>query len=68
MSNGITIQEYTKRNPFNSKPFALRNSEEFMEAVKFNNHDLVEQALKVNKKLHFILGFCLNMCIFVADK
>ena len=49
MSNGITVQDYTKRNPFNTKPFALRNSEEFIEAVKFNNHELVEQALKVNR-------------------
>lgn len=47
-SNGITLREYLDKNPFPSKPFELRGSEEFFDYVKFNNFDLVCQALDRN--------------------
>ena len=48
VSNGINIQNYIKKYPFPSKPFEIRGSEEFFEAIKFNNCKLVEQALELN--------------------
>ena len=53
VSNGIEVAEYTKKNPFHDKPFYLRNSDEFFDAVKFNNVEMVEQAMKCNKEYLF---------------
>ena len=47
-SNGITLREYLDKNPFPQKPFELRGSEEFFDYVKFNNFELVSQALEKN--------------------
>lgn len=47
------MSDFYKNNPFNPRPFFLRNSEEFIHAVKFNNIELVEQALKSNKAYLF---------------
>lgn len=42
-----------KKPYFNSKPFNLRDSEFFLKAVKFNNYQIVEQALhKSNSYLY----------------
>ena len=43
--NNIPIKEYLSKKIFPSKPFELRGSEEFMDAVKFNNIELVKQGL-----------------------
>ena len=52
-SNNIKIKDFINNNPFPKKPFELPKSEEFIEAVKFNNLDYVKQALENNKNLIF---------------
>ena len=54
-SNGISIREYLDNDPFPTKPFELRGSEEFFDYVKFNNYDLVKQAL--NKSTKYLYQF-----------
>ena len=44
-SNGITVRDYLNQNPFPTRPFELKRSEEFLDYVKFNNYDMVSQAL-----------------------
>ena len=44
-SNGITLRDYIDKNPFPKRPFELKGSEEFFDYVKFNNYDMVSQAL-----------------------
>ena len=46
--NNIPVEEYLAKNIFPSKPYELRGSEDFFDAVKFNNIDLVKQGLKRN--------------------
>jgi ankyrin repeat protein len=46
--NNITVEEYLAKKIFPSKPYELRGSEDFFDAVKFNNIDLVKQGLKRN--------------------
>ena len=36
------------RNPFPVRPFELKGSEEFLDYVKFNNFEMVSQALDIN--------------------
>ena len=50
----ITIQ----KKIFPENPFELRGSEEFIDAVKFNNYELVEQAIKKNK--NYLIQFDYN--------
>ena len=54
-SNGITVQEYVKNDPFPKIPFELRDSEEFFDYVKFNNYDLVKQGL--NKNISYLYQY-----------
>ena len=44
-SNGITVRDYLDKNPFPQRPFELKGSEDFLDYVKFNNYDMVSQAL-----------------------
>lgn len=44
-SNGITVRDYLEKTPFPERPFELKGSEEFFDYVKFNNYDMVSQAL-----------------------
>ena len=44
-SNGVTVRDYLEKNPFPQRPFELKGSEEFMDYVKFNNVEMVNQAL-----------------------
>ena len=52
-SNNIKVEDFINNNPFPKKPFELPKSEEFIEAVKFNNLEYVKQALEKNKNLIF---------------
>ena len=56
-SNGISLREYLDKNPFPQKPFELRGSEEFFDYVKFNNIELVKQAIDKNPKYLFQYDF-----------
>ena len=44
-SNGIKVRDYLDKNPFPERPFELKGSEEFLDYVKFNNYEMVSQAL-----------------------
>ena len=46
--NNISVKEYLSQKIFPSKPYEIRGSEEFFDAVKFNKIDLVKQGLKRN--------------------
>ena len=52
-SNGISLRDYLDKNPFPQRPFELRGSEEFFDYVKFNNIELVEQAIDKNPRYLF---------------
>ena len=54
-SNGITLRDYLDKNPFPSKSFELRGSEEFFDYVKFNNYDMVNQILNKNINIYIKL-------------
>ena len=43
--NNISVKDYLSKKIFPSKPFELRGSEEFMDAVKFNNIEIVKEGL-----------------------
>ena len=49
-SNNITVREFLDKNPFPQRPFELKGSEEFLDYVKFNNFDMVKQALNITVK------------------
>jgi len=51
--NGISVNEFLKENPFPKKPYELKDSEEFFDAVKYNNVELVTQALEKNERYLF---------------
>ena len=44
--NGITLNECLKNNPFQCKPFQIKNSFEFIEAVKYDKFKEMEIYLK----------------------
>ena len=47
--NHIAVNEYVSHQVFPTKPFELRGSEDFFDAVKFNDINLVKQALQKDK-------------------
>ena len=49
-SNGIKLKDYLTQKEFPSRPFELRGSEEFFDAVKFYDVDIINQALKRSEK------------------
>lgn len=54
-SNGISLKEFLEKDPFPQKPFELRGSEEFFDCVKFNNYELVKQA--INKYTEYLYQY-----------
>jgi len=44
--NNIPLKDYLSKKIFPTKPYELRGSEEFFDAVKFNNIELVKQGLR----------------------
>ena len=48
-SNNVSIKDYLSMKVFPSRPFELRGSEEFIDAVKFNDIDLIKQGLRRSK-------------------
>ena len=51
--NGISVNEFLTENPFPKKPYELKDSEEFFDAVKYNNVEMVTQALEKNPRYLF---------------
>ena len=56
-SNNILLSDFAKKNPFHSKPYEIRNSEEFLESVKFSNYDFVKEALNHNLNYLFVYDY-----------
>ena len=56
-SNGITMNEIIENNPFQTKPYNLRESEEFIKAVKFSEYEKVQNMLKKDNKLLFSIDY-----------
>ena len=56
-SNGITINEIIENNPFQTKPYNLRESEEFIKAVKFSEYEKVQNMLQKDNKLLFSIDY-----------
>lgn len=54
-SNGINVNKYLNYNPFPTKPFSLPYSQEFITAAKFNQKEIIEQAL--NKNLAYLYEY-----------
>ena len=54
--NDISIDDFLNNNPFNSKPFQLPKSIEFLDAVKFNKIKIVETFLN-NKNYLFVYDY-----------
>ena len=67
-SNGITLRDYLDKNPFPQKPFELRGSEEFFDCVKFNNYDLVSEALDKNIRYLYQIDYFKQTPIHWAAK
>lgn len=68
ISNGIKVSEYCKENPFKSKPFCSLNSEEFINAVKFNQIHIIKEVLKYNKSYLFEFDYLKQTAIHWAAK
>ena len=44
--NNVSVKDYLSKKVFPSRPFELRGSEEFLDAVKFNNIEIIKEGLK----------------------
>ena len=53
--NNISVNEYVSSQIFPTKPFELRGSEDFFDAVKFNDINVIKQALEKND--HYLIQF-----------
>jgi len=56
-SNGITLNEIVENNPFQSQPYLLKESEEFIKATKFSEYEKVQDMLKKDNKLLFSIDY-----------
>ena len=54
-NNNISVNEYVTHQIFPTKPFELRGSEDFFDAVKFNDINVIKQALEKND--HYLIQF-----------
>ena len=56
-SNNITLNELLDNSPFQSKPYELPNSYDFLAAVKYKNYDYVTEALQFSRKYLFCFDY-----------
>ena len=49
-SNRISLKDYISGRAFPKKPYELKGSEDFMEAIKFNKINVVRQAIVINPR------------------
>lgn len=56
-SNNITLYELLRNNPFQSKPYELSDSYDFLLAVKFKNYNYVREALQYSKNYLFSFDY-----------
>ena len=55
--NNITIEELVKNNPINIKPFQIKEAIEFLDAVKYDKFEEIENMLHANKSLLFCYDY-----------
>ena len=55
--NHISITDLVKNNPINIKPFQIKESIEFLDAVKYDKFDDIENMLHANKDLLFCFDY-----------
>ena len=68
MSNGIKVSEYCNSNPFKAKPYSSLNSEEFINAVKFNHIHIIKEVLMYNKSYLYEYDYLKQTAIHWAAK
>jgi ankyrin repeat protein len=66
--NHITIEEFTKNNPINIKPFQFKESIDFLDAVKYDKFDVIENMLHNNKSLLFCFDYLHHTAFHWAAK
>ena len=67
-SNDITLKEYIDHNPFQSKPYQLSKSFEFLTAVKFQNYKYILEALQFSTDFLFSFDYFGQTCYHWAAK
>ena len=67
-SNDITLFEFIKRNPFQSRPYQISKSFEFINAVKFKNYEFVYEALQHSNDYLFCYDYFGQTCYHWAAK
>ena len=67
-SNNITLLEYIERNPFQTKPYQISKSFEFLDAVKFKNYKYVKEALQFSNDYLFCFDYYGQTCYHWAAK
>ena len=66
--NHITIEELVKNNPINIKPFQFKESIDFLDAVKYDKFDVIENMLHENKSLLFCFDYLHHTAFHWAAK
>ena len=66
--NHITLEEFVKNNPINIKPFQYKESIEFLDAVKYDKFDVIENMLHDNKYLLFCFDYLHHTAFHWAAK
>lgn len=67
-SNNVSINDFYNKNPFPSKPFTLKYSFEFFEAVKFNKRNEAEELVRMNRNYLFEFDYFHQTCYHWAAK
>ena len=67
-SNDITLKEYIEHNPFQSKPYQISKSFEFLSAVKFQNYKYILEALQFSTDFLFSFDYYGQTCYHWAAK
>ena len=67
-SNDITLKEYIEHNPFQSKPYQISKSFEFLSAVKFQNYKYILEALQFSTDFLFSFDYYGQTCYHWAVK
>ena len=67
-SNNITLKEYIEHNPFQSRPYQISKSFEFLTAVKFKNYKFIREALQYSNDYLFAFDYYGQTCYHWAAK
>jgi len=67
-SNNITLKEYIERNPFQTKPYQIPKSFEFLQAIKFKNYKFILEALQFSNDYLFCFDYYGQTCYHWAAK